>query len=123
MGYYRDALCTDFGCTALLAARSRLYNGAHRFGDVARFDERKTLRRADLILALLWNDTGLKAQTVYLAQPLAQVVHTAKLAREADFADGGDVVADGLVKITRRERQHGGKIRRRLVHTESADDI
>ena len=51
------------------------------------------------------------------------MVHAAQLARQADFADGGDMVADRLVEIARRQRQHGGKIRRRFVHAESADDV
>lgn len=101
----------------------RLHDGAQRFGDVARFDQREPLRRADLILALLRDDACFKAQTVHLAEPLGKMVHAAQLARQADFADGGDMVADGLVEIARRQRQHGGKIRRRLVHAESADDV
>ena len=60
---------------------------------------------------------------MHLAEPLAQMVHAAKLAGQADLADGGDVVADGLVEIARRERQHGGKVRRGLVHVQSANDV
>ena len=58
--YYVDA--------ALRSARRRLrlHNGAQRFGDVARFDQREPLRRADLILALLWDDTRFKAKTMHL---------------------------------------------------------
>ena len=54
-----------------LFLRFGLHDGAHGLGDVSRFDERKSLRRADLISALLWDDAGLKAQTVHLAQPRA----------------------------------------------------
>ena len=51
------------------------------------------------------------------------MVHAAKLAGQADLADGGDVIADGLVEITRRERHHGGKVCCGLVHAQSADDV
>ena len=98
-------------------------DGAQRFGDITRFDECKALRRVNLVFALLWNDACFKAQSPYLAQPLAQMVYAAKLARQADFADGGNVVADGLVKIARRKRQYSGKVCRRLVHAESADNV
>ena len=57
----------------------RLHNGAQRFGDVARFDQREPLRRADLILALLRDDACFKAQTVHLAEPLGKMVHAAQL--------------------------------------------
>ena len=33
------------------------------------------------------------------------------------------MIADGLVEITRRERQHGGKVCCGLVHAQSADDV
>ena len=69
--YYVDA--------ALRSARRRLHlhDGAQRFGDVARFDQREPLRRADLILALLRDDACFKAQTVHIAEPLALMVHAA----------------------------------------------
>ena len=83
--YYVDA--------ALRSARRRLrlHNGAQRFGDVARFDQREPLRRADLILALLRDDACFKAQTVHLAGPLGKMVHAALLAGRAALAEGRDV--------------------------------
>lgn len=101
----------------------RLHDGAQRFGDVARFDQREPLRRADLILALLRDDACFKAQTVHLAEPLGKMVHAAQLARQADFADGGDMVADGLVEIARRQRQNGREIGGGFVQRQAADDV
>lgn len=39
------------------------------------------------------------------------------------IADGGDLRADGLVEIARRQRQNGREIGGRLVQRQTADDV
>ena len=66
---------------------------------------------------------SLEAEAGDFRQTVAQLGHGAHLAREADFADGGEVGADGHVLPAGGHGQQRGEVRGGLVQLQAADDV
>ena len=65
----------------------------------------------------------MKAQSGNFRQALVHIGHAADLARQAHFADGDQIIVDGLIPVGGCHRKHHRQVGAGLVQPQTADDI
>ena len=83
----------------------------------------QTFRNIKLIRAIAGNDTFCKAKSGNLGKPLVHIGNTANLSCQSNFANGGKIIRNGAVPIGGCHSQSNRKIRRRLVQTQTTNNI